>query len=487
MSSYKWNEPMMTPQVLEDRILDFPEKVGWMLSKGFAPHYYQMLFLTDRNPKTKNLTRFRSLVAGRRNGKSLLAVWELLFYCLYPEQFHLDAHGKKEDRPLWCWVLTASYKVGRPSWLAFQEACIQAGVVIGKDVKQNKGGMRFEFPNGSLIEWKSAEDAQTLRGAGLDILLMDEAAFIRSDEAWNVVRPALSDKMGLVLCTTTPNQKNWYWDTFFNDDALKDPDQCRIECRSIDSPYFKKSEWEYTKRNYHPLLFAQEFMASFDSMAGKDLSGEWLQFYTSEDLMDEEGKPRKLRKYIGVDPAISLSANADRFVITVVGVSDSNEVFLLEQYAARIPFSEQLEKIEEYHIKYRPDIIGVESNAYQAALAQQAERLASMPPIVPLFAKGKKFERILAMSPLFRIGKVKIRKDQIDFINEWVDYDASARTPKDDCLDSMEIALRCAGILLNIWSEPVADVSILPDWVVKDRPSGKKEDRYVDEFMGSMW
>ena len=225
-------------------------------------------------------------------------------------------------------------------------------------------------------------------------------------------------------------------------------------------------------------------------MAGKDLAGDWLHYYTNEDLIDSEGKPLKLRKYMGVDPAISLSANADRFVITILGVADSNEVFLLEQYAARIPFAEQLLKIEEYYLRFKPEIIGIESNAYQAALVQQTERLTSMPPVVPMFAKGKKWERILAMSPLFRIGKIKIKKDHADFIQEWVDYDSAMQKPKDDCLDSMEIALRTAGALLDAMAEPFkpSNPGNLPDWIVNDRPGVlDKEDRYVDEMMGSMW
>jgi phage terminase large subunit-like protein len=169
-------------------------------------------------------------------------------------------------------------------------------------------------------------------------------------------------------------------------------------------------------------------------------------------------------------------------------VADSNEVFLLEQYAARIPFAEQLIKIEEYYIKYKPEIIGIESNAYQAALVQQTERLSSMPPVVPMFARGKKWERILAMSPLFRIGKVKIKKDHADFIQEWVDYDSSQRAPKDDCLDSMEIALRTAGALLGeLIVEPPTIEGGVPDWVLADRPGNRREDRFVDEFMGSIW
>lgn len=485
MANYSYDSAKLSSEVVEDLILGLPEKMGWFLSKGYAPHYYQVLFHTAKNDEV--LSRFRHLVAGRRGGKSLSAAWECLFYLLHPEQFHFDAHGKKSDRPLWVWELSQSYKLGRPAWITFREVCIQAGLTLGKEVKENRGGLRFEFENGGLIEFKSAEDPQSLRGAGLDILWMDEAAFIKDDEAWGVVRPALSDKQGLLITTTTPNQKNWFYEEFFEGSALQDASQSRVEYRSIDNPYFRREEWEYVKQRYHPLLFAQEYMASFDSMAGKDLAGEWLHYYTNDDIVDSEGKKLAMRVYMGVDPAISLASNADRFVITVIGVTESNEVFLLDQYADRIPFPEQLLKIEEYYLRFKPELVGIESNAYQAALVQQTERLSSMPPVIPLFAKGKKFERILAMSPLFRIGKVKIKKDHADFIQEWVDYDSSVQKPKDDCLDSMEIALRTAGALLGELSNPNPPESSLPDWVLADRPGEKKEDRFVDEFMGSMW
>ena len=141
-------------------------------------------------------------------------------------------------------------------------------------------------------------------------------------------------------------------------------------------------------------------------------------------------------------------------------------------------------------MRYNPEIIGIESNAYQAALVQQAERLPSMPPIVPIFAKGKKFERIMAMSPLFRIGKVQIKAEQKDFIDEWINYDASISNPKDDCLDSVEIALRTAGALLgeSFMDEKTENPGGLPDWVINDRPTDiTNKDRFVDEMMGSMW
>ena len=489
MPNYSFKDGVtVKPADLENILLQYPEKFGWFLSKGYAPHYYQCLFHANTNEE--HLTRFRHLVAGRRGGKTLSAAWEVLFYCQHPEQFHRDAYGKESSAPLWVWATSKDYKVLRPALLTLRKVITEAGLELGKDVKENRGAMTFEFPNGSLIEFKSSDDPQSLRGAGLDILWMDEAAFIRSVEPWQVMRPALSDKKGLLITTTTPDGKNWFYEEFWNKDAINDSNQGRVEYRSIDNPYFPKQEWEYTKRSYHPLLFAQEYMAAFDSMAGRDLAGDWLQYYTDEDLpRDSSGALQKLRKYIGVDPAVSMSGRGDRFVISVVGVSDSNQVFLLDQYAAKIPFTDQLEKIQEYHIRYQPDIIGIESNAYQAALVQQAERLPSMPPIVPIFAKGKKFERIMAMSPLFRIGKVRIKAEHKDFIDEWINYDASMSKPKDDCLDSVEIALRTAGALLGESAfESPKGLSGLEKWLEADRPKGiTDKDVNVDEYLGSMW
>ena len=486
MPNYSFKDgPPSDRKNLEEVFLAFPEKFGWFFSVGYLPHYWQTLF--HANSRDDRLVRFRHLVAGRRGGKTLSAAWEVLFYCLFPEQFHRDLHGRDRDDPLWVWALSASYKVGRPSYLTFRKVIIDAGLSIGKDVKENRGDLRFEFANGSLVEFKSAEDPQSLRGAGLDILWMDEAAFIKSEEAWLVTRPSLSDKQGMLITTTTPDGKNWFYDEFWSKDALKDENNARVEYRSIDNPYFAKEEWEYVKQRYHPLLFNQEYCAAFDSMAGRDLSGDWLKYYDSDDLKDSEGNSLKLRRYMGVDPAVSMSGKGDRFVISVVGVSDSNQVFLLDQFASRIPFAEQLEKIEEYYINWKPEIIGIESNAYQAALVQQAERLPSMPPIVPIFAKGKKFERILAMSPLFRIGKVKIKRDHRDFIDEWINYDSSLSKPKDDCLDSVEIALRCAGALLGEYTPEVSSGGALPDWILSDRPGNRNTQDFVDETMGSYW
>lgn len=442
-------------------------KFAWFLSNGYAPHYYQSLFHAMQTGD--RLTRSRHLVAGRRGGKTLSAAWEVSFYALHPAQFHIDAHQKASDEPLHIWILVPDYRSsGRASEGALRKVFRMLDLREGSDFKWNRGDKFIEFSNGSLIEFKTAQEPDKLVGAGLDILWIDEAAAIPRDEAWNYARPALSDKLGLIIGTTTPRGKNWYYDLFWSDEALEDPNVGSVEYRSIDNPFFPAEEWREVKRRYHPLLFKQEYMASFDSMTGVALQGDWLNYYTLEDLPKEDGS-LKLRKYIGVDPAISLSDTADKFAMALIGVTeDGTQAFLLKTFRGRVPFPEQLQLIQSWFVEHRPMYIAVEANAYQRALVQQIERIPGFPPVVDVTARGKKWERILSMSPWFRLGKVRIHSSQRDFIDEWLGYDPEHSNPNDDLLDAVNIALSVAGVLLPSMAED-------PN-IVSDKPASSIEE-----------
>ena len=515
MPSFHFTQPRLTPEQFQAQLQPFTVKMKWFLehsygrTKGTAngPHYYQALFHTLRDPFTDRICRFRSLVAGRRGGKSLSAAWEVLFYVLNPSEFHWDAHREESDEPLHVWVLTKDLKVGFQPLLLFRKVIADAGLVKGTDYDENRGELYFTFPNGSLVMFKTAVDPQSLRGPGLDILWMDEAAFILDREAYDVTSPALDDKEGIVICTTTPDGKNWFFDEFIGSTepvekkTVLDGEFGSVEYRSIDNPYFPKKSWEHRKRTYHPLLFKQEFEASFDSMAGKELPGEWLtnHFYEWRDLpQTADGRVdwSQLDLFIGVDPAISLADTADHFAIAVVGVLKSGgAAFLIDIHKTRIPFAEQVDLIKEKWVRYRPQMIGIESQAYQAALTQQVQRLEGLPPVVPMMATGKKHLRILAMSTIFKIGLMRVRKDQRDFIDEWIDYDTQLKNPKDDALDAVEIAIRTAGVLLP-WvdvnpqqeEEYLRKGKTLAEIILEDLPGNWNPSKLPeDEHLGAAW
>ena len=278
--------------------------------------------------------------------------------------------------------------------------------------------------------------------------------------------------------------------------ALKAENQFRVEYTSIDNPYFSEEEWLETKRTMHPAMFKQEFMASFDSMSGLTLSGDWLH-YSPLGMPDhgrahidvqiprgEDGRYR-LRKYIGVDP--STGESKDEFAICCIGIAEDFSMgYLLELWSGKILFPEQVDIIQQWHAKYRPELIGIESNAYQRVLSQQANRLEGFPGIVPVMSRGNKNERIISMSPVFKIGKFRIHQRHHKFIDQWVSFDGARKDNSDDCLDSVEIALGVSGVLLPMM-ETAAEAKILTihDEAMEQIRNQKDKNRLYDLELGS--
>jgi hypothetical protein len=52
------------------------------------------------------------------------------------------------------------------------------------------------------------------------------------------------------------------------------------------------------------------------------------------------------------------------------------------------------------------------------------------------------------MSPLFKVGRVRIHKRHIEFVDQWVNFNPEKKRQHDDLLDAVEIALGTAGALL---------------------------------------
>lgn len=433
----------------------YPLKIAWFLENGYKPNFYQLWGHCAQDDNGL-LSRFRSNVAGRRGGKTLGSGWETAYYLIHPDQWWEDVRGfSNPGEDAHWWGLAKDHTVGLPSRLMFRAILKQCGMVPGKDYKENLQEKYFTFKNGR-IDFRSAEDPRSLVGAGLNGIWCDESGKIQTGEAWEIVRPCLSDKLGLGIFSTTPEGKNWFFKEFHAEDKLDHDDITRIQWRSLDNVYFPKSEWDKMYKEYHPIAFLREYMGSFDAFAGVELPGEWLEpFYTWDELPRIAGrtgnKPTDfdLDYYIGCDPAISMADTADFFALSVIGIPRglASQAYLIESVNLHISFAEQLDLIRKYQSEYRPQYIGIENVAYQRVLVEQAMRLDNAPNVIGIPAPGTKPERIISMSPAFRVGKVKIRGDQKNFIDEWLNYDTTNKNAQDDVLDSVEIALRTAGFI----------------------------------------
>src|SRR6202049_2180276 len=148
--------------------------------------------------------RFRVLVAGRRFGKTYLALVELCQAASVGSQL--------------AWYVAPTYKQAkRIAWKTLKQ--MTKGYWASKP---NETDLRIELVWGGTICLRGADNYDSLRGDGLDFLVLDEYASIAS-EAWTqVLRPALADKQGRALFIGTPKALNHFHELVERAETLPD-------------------------------------------------------------------------------------------------------------------------------------------------------------------------------------------------------------------------------------------------------------------------
>ena len=132
--------------------------------------------------------------------------------------------------------------------------------IPGADIR--RGDLQVLFPGGGEVSIRSADNPDSLRGEGLDLLVMDECAFVQ-EQAWSeALRPALSDREGRAVFISTPKGRNWFWRLW---QRGLDGDDAWISWQlpTSDNPFIKPEEIEAARHELPELTFRQEYLAEF--------------------------------------------------------------------------------------------------------------------------------------------------------------------------------------------------------------------------------
>ena len=190
--------------------------------------------------------RFRALVAGRRFGKTYLSQVELC----------RAAWGKGRL----AWYVGPTYK--------------QAKRIVWKPLKEmtrpywasqpNETDLRIELITGGTICVRGADNYDSLRGDGLDFLVLDEYASI-AREAWlEVLRPALADRQGKALFIGTPRGYNHFYELY--QAAQNQPNWATFQFTTEEGGNVPKEEILSATHELDERTFRQEFQASFENL-----------------------------------------------------------------------------------------------------------------------------------------------------------------------------------------------------------------------------
>lgn len=222
-------------------------------SNGYTPQPHQQKW--HSNP-----TRFLVAVCGRQVGKTWAAVNELINRATF----------KPNTRN---WYITKDYKQAKRNvWDLLKKFCPPE-----LHVKFNDSELKATFTNGSRIELIGVENAESLRGAVVNFMILDEYAdFPRS--IWpKVLRPMLSTTAGDVWFIGTPKGLgNDFYDKWIQsqDDSEMTPYKlpaCSVNGEKVEnflSSYARADEIQNAFDTLPKDAFDQEYLADFTRPSG---------------------------------------------------------------------------------------------------------------------------------------------------------------------------------------------------------------------------
>jgi len=193
--------------------------------------------------------RFRVAVCGRRFGKTHLAIRELAKYAAQPDQR--------------VWYVAPTYRMAKQIvWKKLKKKLLSINWVK----KVNEQDLTLELVNGSEISLRGADNYDSLRGVGLNFIVLDEAADI-DEEAWReVLRPTLADTGGHALFLGTPKGMNWFKDIYDNHTRLSN--WISFQFTTVDGGNVPEEEVRQAREDLDARTFSQEFLATFQNFSG---------------------------------------------------------------------------------------------------------------------------------------------------------------------------------------------------------------------------
>jgi predicted phage terminase large subunit-like protein len=353
------------------------------------PHQLEVL----RHP-----ARCKLVVCGRRWGKTIAGLLAVI-----------EGHGPREGgfrgalEGATVWWVAPSFPIASLIWRYLKRA------LIGGWVEKSENERRIVLPGGGSVSVKSADNPDSLRGVGLDGVVLDEAAFM-APEAWQEgLRPALADRQGWAIFLSTPAGRNWLYDLYLAAGTV--PGWARWQRPTSDNPRVAATELEAARTEIGSYQFAQEFLAEFVTPGGGLFKEQWFAARYEESspgVYDLPGGTRvrlaELQRFVTVDLAASLKTTADYTVLGVFGYAPDGRLLVLHIDRARREGPDIVPAITAVHRRFQCASVWVEKVGFQLAIVQEARR--AQLPVRELPADRDKVSRALPATAAFEGGRL---------------------------------------------------------------------------------
>jgi len=271
--------------------------------------------------------RFKVVIAGRRFGKTHLSIRELCRHARLPDQT--------------VWYVAPTYRQAKMiTWKKLRNRLTDLRWVR----KINETELSIELKNGSIIALKGADNYDSLRGIGLDYLVIDEFADVDPAAWYETLRPTLADRQGGALFIGTPKGLNWAHDLYQAGEDYP-TEWVSFQFTTIEGGNVKPEEVEAARRSLDEKTFRQEFEATFETFSGR----VYYAFERRHNIQPWTEPARPI-----VDLHIGIDFNVDP-ITAVVARRMGNTLHVVDEI--RISGSNTDELVEEIKSRYPTQVI----------------------------------------------------------------------------------------------------------------------------------
>lgn len=278
-------------------------------------------------------SRFRTIVAGRRFGKTFFCIGEIMRSAI---------SGKNRN----VWYVAPTYGSAKEiAWTMLINT-----IPLEYISKTNESSLTLKLINGSVISLKGAEKPNNLRGRALDFVVLDEFADMRPEAWYEVIRPSLSDRKGSAVFIGTPRGRNHFYDLWAKGMDGAD-DWSSFQYTTLNGGNVPPEEIEAARSDLDERTFKQEYEAAFVTYSGLIYYG----FNREESVLacdDDNGTLhigmdfnldpmsaviciRKGGKLYAVDEIVMYGSNTDEMVAEIISRYPRRSIIIYPDPASR--------------------------------------------------------------------------------------------------------------------------------------------------------
>ena len=327
-------------------------------------------------------SRFKVMACGRRWGKSRLGAALCVKTAL---------EGGR------AWWTAPSYPMSQVGWRLIQQLGRQMPGSKIKLVDRIVG-----MPGGGSVQVRSADNPDSLRGEGLDFVVLDECAFMKEDAWTHAIRPALSDRQGEAMFISTPKGRNWFFRLYQRGQDKLNEEWASWHFPTSDNPYIPDDEIEAARKGIPERIYNQEYLALFLDDAGGVFRR--VMEATTATIQDEAVEGHQYS--MGVD----WGRHEDFTVLTLFDMT-TKEVVSLDRFT-QIDYGIQINRLKAMYERFHPVTIVAELNSMGGPLVEQ---LASGGlPVQGFQTTNTTKEQIIRdLEGAFERGEIRIPNDPV--------------------------------------------------------------------------